>query len=456
MKKQNRHPESFLIAALILTVILVIGSGATSAFQQQVYGKIGEKWQQLGRERGPLGAAISSEANAPYGGRFNEFANGSIWWHPTIGEAYAVWGQIGERYRQLGGPNFGYPITDELRTPDGVGRFNHFRAVHLPGRPEASIYWTPQTGAVAIYGAIREKWAAEGWERGRVGYPIGDEVADGPFRRSTFERGFIRWSSTGGPQVIPTSLAPHEGGGFSGNVVTGIAAYADLPTGAHAELYRDPTLLSHAELCARFLDQPGLNDTLRNTLISRIRPKLPSGFGIHSQSNHTMGTSCEGRAELWPHSVSILIRVPGNRLFVRVTTPDGVPGSVDPNFVVTYDLIVRTSITFPDTVAGSVVQGPVTVQGTNVSRPESRSVTGKLVIAANDISSFLGGPDFFAAVRQGGVAQMSGVSTGTALLNQKLAQMRNGAPPGTRLELYPQGALVAVLATNRPLPPGPR
>ncbi|KWW32736.1 LGFP repeat-containing protein [Cupriavidus metallidurans] len=427
----------------------------TTAIAAAVYGAIGDKYNVLGRENGPLGPALTDEASAPRGGRFNEFKNGFIYWRPDIG-AFAVWGAIGAKWNQLGRVEYGYPITDESKTPDQRGRFNHFRAVHLPGTPESSIYWTPQTGAIAIYGAIREKWAAEGWERGRVGYPTSDEIADGPYRRSTFERGFIRWTSTGGPQVIPTTLAPHDGGGFAGNVVNGIAAYADLPTGARTELYRDPTLMSHAELCARFLNQPGLNDTLRNTLISRIRPKLPSGFGIHSQSNHTTGTSCAARSELWPHSVSILIRVPGNRLFVRVTTPDGFPGAVDPNFAVTYDLIIRTSITFPDTVAGSVVQGPVTVEGTNVSRPESRSVTGNLVIAVNDISSFLGGPDFFAAVRQGGIAQMSGVNTGAALLNQKLAQLRNSAPPGTRLELYPQDSLVAVVATNRPPPQGPR
>jgi LGFP repeat len=427
----------------------------TAAIAAAVYGAIGDKYTALGRESGPLGAAMTDEANAPHGGRFNAFKYGFIYWRPDIG-AFAVWGAIAAKWNQLGRVEYGYPITDESKTPDQRGRFNHFRAVHLPGKPESSIYWTPETGAVAIYGAIRDKWAAEGWERGRVGYPTGDEIADGPYRRSTFERGFIRWSSAGGAQVIPTGLAPHEGGGFSGNVVNGIAAYSDLPTGGRAELYRDPTLFSHAELCARFMNQPSLNDTLRNALISRIRPKLPSGFGIHSQTNHTTGTSCEARAELWPHSVSIQVRVPGNRLFVRVTTPDGFPGSLDPNFVVTYDLIVRTSITFPETIAGSVIQEPVAVQGTNVSRPESRSITGNLVIAVNDLSSFLDGPDFFAAIRRGGVAQMSGINTGTAQLNQKLAQLRNGAPSGTRLELYPQDALAAVLATNQPPPPGPR
>ena len=432
----------------------LISCAATGAIAAAVYGAIGDKYNALGRENGPLGAALTDEANAPHGGRFNAFKNGFIHWHPDIG-AFAVWGAIGAKWNQLGRVEYGYPITDESKTPDQRGRFNHFRAVQLPGKPESSIYWTPETGAVAVYGAIRDKWASEGWERGRVGYPTSDEAADGAYRLSTFERGFIRWSGANGAEVIPTGIASHEGGGFSGNVINGIVAYADLPTGARTELYRDPALFSPAELCARFLDQPGLNDTLRNALISRIRPKLPSGFGIHSQSNHSTGTSCQARAELWPHSVSLRIRVPGNRLFVRVTTPDGISGSLDPNFVVTYDLVVTTSITFPDTVAGSVVQGPVTVQGTNASRPESRSITGNLVIAANDLSGFLGGPDFFAAVRQGGVAQMSGVNTGAARLNQQLAQLRNGAPPGTRLDLSPEGPLVAVLASNRPLPAGP-
>src|SRR5262249_62349955 len=122
MNKQNKHLYSFLIAAVSLTVILAIWCGVASAFQFQVYGKIGEKWQRLGRERGPLGAARSSEADAPQGGRFNEFAYGSILWHPTIGEAYAVWGHIGGRDRQLGGSNFGQPVTDGMATPAGVGR----------------------------------------------------------------------------------------------------------------------------------------------------------------------------------------------------------------------------------------------------------------------------------------------------------------------------------------------
>jgi hypothetical protein len=419
-----------------------------------VYGAIGEKYTALGRERGPLGAALTDEAGAPHGGRFNAFRNGFIYWHRNVG-AFAVWGEIGVKWNELGRVAYGYPITDELPTPDRRGRFNHFRAVHLAGGPEASIYWTPETGAAAIYGLIRAKWAAEGWERGRLGYPTGDEIADGPYRRNTFERGFIRWSSSTGTQVVPTGLATRQGSGFSGAVVNGITASGELPNGSRREVFRDRTLFSHAELCARFMNQPGLNERLRDSFVSRIRPKLPSGFGVHSQSNHSVGATCEARAELWPRSISVMIRVPRNRMFVRVTTPDGFPGALDPNFAVTYDLVLRTTITFPETLSGNITQGPVTIEGVNVSRPQSNSITGSLLIVANDVISFLGGPDFVAALRRGGVARLTGLDTGVASLNARLAQLRSGAPAETRLELLPQNSMALVLATTRRPPPGP-
>ena len=166
----------------------------------EVYGAIGDKWGQLGAQSGPLGAPLSDEADAPYGGRFNRFQYGFIYWHPKTG-AFAVWGKIGEKYQQIGGPAFGYPITDELATPDGVGRFNHFRAIHLPDAPEASIYWTPETDAQEVYGDIRKTWAAYDWERGPLGYPTSAEFQDGVVRRQNFQRGFIIWTAQHGAAV---------------------------------------------------------------------------------------------------------------------------------------------------------------------------------------------------------------------------------------------------------------
>lgn len=172
------------------------------ALTNAVYGLIGDKYAKLGGPTGPLGAVKSSESDAPHGGRFSRFEHGAIFWHPEIGEAFGVWGLIDEKWSQLGEAQFGYPITDETATPDGRGRFNHFRAMHLGDRPESSIYWTPQTGAHAVYGEIRKAWAQQGWERGALGYPTSDEYQDGNFRRVDFERGYIRWAPNSGIEIV--------------------------------------------------------------------------------------------------------------------------------------------------------------------------------------------------------------------------------------------------------------
>lgn len=123
------------------------------------------------RERGlDLGGPTSEEASTPDGvGRYRHFARGSIYWSPSTG-AHEVHGAIRDRWARLGwerGP-VGYPMTDELTAPD------------------ASIYWTPRTGAHEVYGAIRIGWAAAGWERSSLGYPTSGE--------NDFENGRARFS----------------------------------------------------------------------------------------------------------------------------------------------------------------------------------------------------------------------------------------------------------------------
>jgi hypothetical protein len=59
----------------------------------------------------------------------------------------------------------------------------------------ASIYWSPATGAHEVHGAIRDAWAARHWENGPLGYPTSDEMDDGHGGRvSHFEHGDIDWS----------------------------------------------------------------------------------------------------------------------------------------------------------------------------------------------------------------------------------------------------------------------
>ncbi|MGM7721568.1 LGFP repeat-containing protein [Metabacillus sp. Hm71] len=166
-----------------------------------VFGAIRDKWLQF---QGPLGNPLDVEKPTFDGvGRSQQFQGGTVSWHPELG-AFAVWGLINARWLQIGREKFGYPITDELKTPDGRGRFNHFRAIHLPGKPDASIYWSPETGAHEIFGAIRHKWAELGWEKSHLGYPIGPEQdRPGGGRIQRFQRGSISWTPQGGAVVGP-------------------------------------------------------------------------------------------------------------------------------------------------------------------------------------------------------------------------------------------------------------
>jgi hypothetical protein len=158
-----------------------------------VFGAIREHWEAQNAEAGPLGLPAGNEAPTFDGqGRAQPFQGGIISWHPTTG-ANVVWGLIGQRWLEIGREQFGYPLDDERSTPDGLGRYSHFRAVHLPGTPDASIYFHPNTGAHEVYGAIRQHWAGLGWERSRFGYPVDAEHNERGGRLQRFQGGALLW-----------------------------------------------------------------------------------------------------------------------------------------------------------------------------------------------------------------------------------------------------------------------
>ncbi|WP_375765524.1 LGFP repeat-containing protein [Archangium gephyra] len=163
-----------------------------------VGGAILTRYNQLGGSGGFLGSCVTSELATPDGaGRYNHFQNGSIYWTQNTG-AWEVWGQIRIKWEQLGWERsvLGYPITGELTTPDGAGRYNHFQ--------NGSIYWTQATGAWEIHGDIRAKWEQLGWEKSNLGYPTSGELAtpDGAGRYNHFENGSIYWTQTTGAREV--------------------------------------------------------------------------------------------------------------------------------------------------------------------------------------------------------------------------------------------------------------
>jgi hypothetical protein len=137
-----------------------------------------------------LGSPTTVELVAPDGvGHYRHYQAGSLYWSPGFG-AHLVHGLIRVKWADTGWERgFGYPLCDETPCPDGVGRYNHFQ--------DASIFWTPRTGAHEVHGMIRQRWAELGWERSYLGYPTTDEIRMGDaadHRYSNFEHGSIMWT----------------------------------------------------------------------------------------------------------------------------------------------------------------------------------------------------------------------------------------------------------------------
>jgi hypothetical protein len=192
---------------------------APGAFE--IHGDIKAKWAKLGWEV-KTGYPITDETGTPDGkGRFNHLrhynAAGqptgdlSIYWHPSNpgDKAFEIHGDIRAKWAKLGWEvKTGYPITDEMTCPDGVGKYNHLRHYNNAGQAtgDLSIYWHPSNPgdrAFLIYGAIRDKWASIGWEKSPLGYPITDELpAVDNGRVNYFQHGALYWNATKGAVVL--------------------------------------------------------------------------------------------------------------------------------------------------------------------------------------------------------------------------------------------------------------
>lgn len=179
-----------------------------SNFKREAYvlnSEIGSKWVEMGFAESPVGVPISGEMEGPNStGLYVDFERGSMTWHPDYG-VQAVYGAIGQKWNELGGVTspLGFPTSDEQATADDAGRFNNFE--------HGTIYWRPIIGAYAVYGAIESKWTELEREAGPLNYPLSDEMrtADDIGRFNRFERGWIYWHPDYGPQAVYELLGAH-------------------------------------------------------------------------------------------------------------------------------------------------------------------------------------------------------------------------------------------------------
>lgn len=95
-------------------------------------------------------------------------------------------GAIHTRWLELGGADgmLGVPTS-----PEAIGEGSTKYATFEHG----AVYWSPETGAQPITGAIYDAWASLGYERGRLGLPTSAELAEPEWVGQNFQHGTLNY-----------------------------------------------------------------------------------------------------------------------------------------------------------------------------------------------------------------------------------------------------------------------
>ena len=231
------------------------------------------------------------------------------------------------------------------------------------------------------------------------------------------------------------------------------------PAPAVTTLYAAPDLLSSASLC-RPLSMPGVRPALDRAMLAIVSEQVNKTLGghyVHSNSNHQISQSCSAHAEYHGNRLTVKMSIPRNRIFLQIMTRGFVgelaPEAADPNFWTRYDLHLTATFRLPSTANGRIVQESLHYSASNIDKPDSRSLPGKALLAANDLSVFLGGPDFVARIRQTQHGQLGSlVGLDLAELNRSLGR----APVAdARIDITHRGDQLVLRATGQPPAPGP-
>ncbi|MQA33310.1 hypothetical protein GCU49_06975 [Modestobacter roseus] len=190
-------------AEVTITVTRVDAASATVTVSPGAT-PIGRRYADAGGPTGSLGAPTAGQrCGLRASGCFQEFRGGAIYWSPGTG-ARVVSGAVRDRWAATGWENgsLGYPVTDTVCGLVGGGCYQHF---------ERGTVMSGPAGAWSVSGAVRDGWFARGSEGGVLGYPAADQVCGLPgggcFQR--FQSGSLYWSpATGARSVAGPTAEP--------------------------------------------------------------------------------------------------------------------------------------------------------------------------------------------------------------------------------------------------------
>lgn len=166
---------------------------------------IGQAWNSAGGSDSAVGGQDGDVY--PVGtGYAQKFTDGKIFFTPDTG-AHLIYGAILDKYESLGGPadsDLGFPTIDEVAGLVG----NDSRVSTFSASDKPAIFWTPDTGAWAVRGAINLAWDKLGGSAGTLGVPIEDERYDGDLVSQKFTGGELSWNTAGKTfTTVPAELA---------------------------------------------------------------------------------------------------------------------------------------------------------------------------------------------------------------------------------------------------------
>ena len=206
----------------VMGAVLLVAPLAAATPEEDADAAITQAWDAGGGPTGPLGAKDGGVYPAGVGFGQN-FAGGKIFFTPDTG-AHAMAGAILDEYLALGGPadgDLGFPTIDE-----GDGKAPGSRNTTFSAADRPVIFWTPDTGAHVVRGAVNAAWDKLGGSAGVLGVPTDDEKFDGDTVSQTFTGGQITWNrKTKAFTTTPPELADQLAGlDIPGDATTAIAA----------------------------------------------------------------------------------------------------------------------------------------------------------------------------------------------------------------------------------------
>lgn len=189
---------------------LLLAPGAIATPESDASDAIDQAWQAAGGDGSPVGTK-DGDVYAVGDGFAQNFSGGKIFFTPATG-AHLLFGAVLDKYQALGGPadsDLGFPTIDAVAGLVGPNsQVSTFSASDKP-----AIFWTPDTGAWVVRGAINAAWDKLGGSAGTMGVPTGDETYDGNVVSQKFTGGEISYDNVAKTfTTVPPELANNLAG----------------------------------------------------------------------------------------------------------------------------------------------------------------------------------------------------------------------------------------------------